>query len=107
MSPATPWRSREAGATNVGRDGGRVRITSARAEGGVTLVVADEGPGVPPEDRQAVFEPFSRRERRGGGVGLGLYVTRRFAETNGGSVWVDEAREGGAAFHVWLPASGS
>lgn len=88
-------------------DGGRVRIGCAPSDAGVTLVVVDEGPGVPPEDRQGIFEPFSNRERRGGGVGLGLYVTRRFAETNGGSVWVDDAPAGGAAFHVWLPAARS
>lgn len=88
--------------------GGRVRIScSSAADDGVSLVVADQGPGVPPEDRQGIFEPFSNQERRGDGVGLGLYVTRRFAETNGGSVWVDDAPEGGAAFHVWLPAVGS
>lgn len=73
-------------------------------EGLVRLTVEDGGPGVPPERRLEIFEPF----RHGGGrasVGLGLWVARRFVELRDGRIWVDEGERGGAAFHVELPAA--
>ena len=85
--------------------GGAVTVTSGTADGQVEVVVRDQGPGVAREDRAAVFEPFQQRDRRAGGVGLGLYVTRRFVETHDGRIWVDDAPGGGAAFHVRLPAA--
>lgn len=81
-----------------------VSVSCGPAEGGVSVVVCDRGPGVAPEDRHTIFEPFRQVGGRGG-VGLGLYVTRRFVEIHDGSIRVDEAPGGGAAFHVWLPAA--
>jgi signal transduction histidine kinase len=68
------------------------------------LVVADAGPGVPPELVGSVFEPF----RQGGpddshGVGIGLSLVARFAQLHGGQAWVSERTGGGASFHVLLP----
>jgi signal transduction histidine kinase len=68
------------------------------------LVVADAGPGVPPELAGSVFEPF----RQGGGedsrgVGIGLSLVTRFAQLHGGQAWVSERTGGGASFHVMLP----
>src|SRR6266545_2980530 len=68
------------------------------------LVVADAGPGVPPELAGSVFEPFNQ----GGGddsrgVGIGLSLVSRFAQLHGGQAWVSERTGGGAAFHVLLP----
>lgn len=71
---------------------------------GVLLYVADSGPGVPPEDRERVFDPFFTTKPPGFGTGLGLAVVQRTVHQCGGVVWVETAREGGAAFKVFLPA---
>lgn len=84
--------------------GGTVRVTARPAAGGGTVVaVVDQGPGVAADDRQRIFEPFQQAGRERGGVGLGLYVARRFVELHGGRIRVDDAPSGGAAFSVWLP----
>ncbi|HXF94508.1 MAG TPA: ATP-binding protein [Gemmatimonadales bacterium] len=71
---------------------------------GVLLFVADSGPGVAPEDREKVFEPFYTTKDPGRGTGLGLAIVERAVFEMGGLVWVDRAREGGAAFKVFFPA---
>lgn len=70
------------------------------------LSVEDSGPGIPPADRQRVFEKFFRREGvpSDGGVGLGLAICREVVLAHGGSVWVSEsAALGGASLQVALP----
>src|SRR3990172_9226497 len=74
---------------------------------GALLYVADSGPGVPPDDRERVFDPFFTTKPPGFGTGLGLAVVQRTVHQAGGVVWVEAAREGGAAFQVFLPAVGS
>jgi signal transduction histidine kinase len=69
------------------------------------LSVRDQGPGVPAEERETIFDPFVRGEagsRRGRGSGLGLFITRRVAEAHGGMVWVDPG-SAGADFQMVLP----
>ncbi len=73
---------------------------------GVLLCVADDGPGVPDADRERVFDPFYTTKDPGKGVGLGLALVARTVHGLGGTVWVDRAREGGAAFKVFLPVAG-
>ena len=73
---------------------------------GVLLCVADDGPGVPDADRERIFDPFYTTRDPGKGVGLGLALVARTIHEVGGTVWVDRAREGGAAFKVFLPAAG-
>ena len=73
---------------------------------GVLLYVADSGPGVPAEDRERVFDPFYTTKPPGRGTGLGLAVVQRSVHELGGVVWVEEAREGGAAFKIFLPGGG-
>jgi len=70
---------------------------------GVLVWVADSGPGVPAEDRERVFDPFFTTKEPGYGTGLGLAIVQATVHEMGGLVWVDEAREGGAAFKVFLP----
>ena len=67
------------------------------------VVVRDQGPGVPVEDRERVFEPFWRGSV-GGGAGLGLAIVADTAAAHGGSITVSDAPDGGAAFRLNLPA---
>ncbi len=73
----------------------------------VFLTVEDDGSGLPPEERERVFERFVRldeaRSRDAGGSGLGLAIVRGIAVASGGTVTVDESRWGGARFVVALP----
>jgi two-component system NtrC family sensor kinase len=70
---------------------------------GVMLFVADNGPGIAEADRERVFDPFFTTKDPGRGTGLGLAIVARTVHESGGTVWVDRAREGGAAFKVFLP----
>jgi two-component system NtrC family sensor kinase len=74
---------------------------------GALLFVADDGPGVASADRERVFDPFFTTKEPGKGTGLGLAIVARTVHAAGGIVWVDRAREGGAAFKVFLPATDS
>ena len=69
-----------------------------------TLVVEDEGPGVPDEHKLSIFEAFRRgpRSRSKPGSGIGLSLVARFAELHGGHAWVEDREGGGASFHVYL-----
>jgi signal transduction histidine kinase len=70
------------------------------------ICVEDRGPGVPPDQRERIFEPFYRlpgaREREGG-VGLGLSLVKTIAERHGGHVRCEAREGGGARFVVELP----
>ena len=86
--------------------GGRVTLTSRRDEGGLTLEVADEGPGIARELRERVFERFTRGERAsGGGTGLGLAIAHWVVQMHGGSIAVMEPPGGvsGCRIRVVLP----
>lgn len=85
--------------------GGRVDITTRDDNDRLVIEIADDGPGIPPEDREQIFEPFVFR--REGGVGLGLAVVRRILRQHGGDVVADASPLGGALFRVWLPAQQS
>ena len=69
----------------------------------VKIVVADSGPGVPPDDSERIFDPFFTTREPGKGTGLGLAIVLRIVENFQGIVWVQSAREGGAAFHLLFP----
>ena len=74
--------------------------------GGAILLVEDDGPGVPAEHRESIFQPFGQgagAPEHAPGVGIGLAVVARFAELHGGRAWVEERSGGGASFHVFLP----
>lgn len=78
------------------------RVDFAPGSPGALLFVADSGPGVAPEERERIFEPFVT-SKVGKGTGLGLAIVARIVDDMGGVVWVDEAREGGAAFKMFFP----
>ncbi len=75
----------------------------------VALIVEDEGPGIPDEDRDVIFQRFTRLPDGGSrrpGVGLGLYIVSAIVESHGGSVRVERGgKTGGAQFVVELPAA--
>jgi signal transduction histidine kinase len=85
-----------------------VTVTTTVATRRVTLVVDDDGPGIPVSDRDRVFERFTRldegRARDAGGVGLGLAMTQAVVHRLGGVVHVEDAPMGGARLVVELPA---
>lgn len=84
----------------------RVGIEWSLVEGVVRLVVTDEGPGIPPEWRERIFEPYARRETHTArGSGIGLYAARRLAESMGARLWCEPAAAGGARFVLALPAA--
>jgi len=87
--------------------GTHIRASIGRENGEAMLVVEDDGPGIPPELGDHVFDRFVRSGRDGGlGSGLGLSIVRAVAESHGGSVVLDPPLDGGGArFVVRLPAA--
>jgi two-component system sensor histidine kinase MtrB len=88
--------------------GGAVRVGVRRADGDLLLEVDDEGPGVPPEERELVFDRFARgraASARGGsdGTGLGLALVAQHAAAHRGCVSIADRPGGGARFQVLLP----
>jgi signal transduction histidine kinase len=86
---------------------GRVAVL-ARAQGGrLAIMVSDDGPGIPPDQLERVFERFHRvdagRAREGGGAGLGLAIARAIVEAHGGRIWAESPAGGGAAITLELP----
>jgi signal transduction histidine kinase len=81
---------------------GTVEISALRSDGGVVVRVDDSGPGIAPEDRDRVFDRFSRLDqaRKGEGSGLGLALARAIARVHGGDLVVGDSPLGGARF-VW------
>ena len=73
------------------------------AESFVKIIVADSGVGVPDADVERIFDPFFTTKEPGKGTGLGLAIVARTVDNFGGIVWVERAREGGAALHLFLP----
>lgn len=96
-------------AVKYGPEGGQVRLCAELDGTDIVISVADQGPCIPPELRERVFEPFFRvdtaRSRELGGTGLGLALVRAIAEVHGGSVWVEEHQAGGNRFVLRLPAA--
>ncbi len=77
-------------------------------DGGALLSVDDDGPGVPADLRDAIFEPFRQGPTaapHSPGTGIGLSLVARFAELHGGRAWVEDRPAGGAAFRVFLPTA--
>ena len=89
-------------------EGSTVRLELVREKGNLAFRISDEGPGVPPEMLEKIFQPFFRadsaRSRTTGGVGLGLAIARRSMEAHGGGAQAEAGARGrGLVLTLWLP----
>jgi PAS domain S-box-containing protein len=94
-----------ANAAKFGPEGGRIGIRVVRSPEGAEIMVVDQGPGVPAEARQRIFERYAKSEDARGGLGLGLYIADAIVRAHGGRIWVEDAPGGGAAFRFTLPVA--
>jgi two-component system sensor histidine kinase BaeS len=86
-------------------DGGRVDLELWAANGNVSVVVGDTGPGIRPEEQERIFRPFWSRD--GGGTGLGLAIAHELAAALGGRISLDSTPGTGSRFQLVLPAQPS
>ncbi|VXB23200.1 ATP-binding protein [Massilia sp. 9I] len=88
--------------------GSRILLAATRDHKGVEITVDDDGPGIPEDEREKIFDPFYRldrsRDRATGGFGLGLSIARKAVALHGGSLRVEGSPLGGARFVIHLPA---
>jgi signal transduction histidine kinase len=89
--------------------GSRIRLATGSEDDRAWIAVADEGPGIAPEDQDRVFDRFWRadkaRSRADGGTGLGLAIVRQIAESHGGQVRLQSKPGVGSSFVIWLPVA--
>src|SRR5205809_2707544 len=92
-------------ATKYTPEGTRIAVRIERADDRAIVRVRDEGPGVPPQDRARIFEPYARGVAHDdiAGSGIGLFAARRVVEGQGGDLWLEDAPGGGAVFAFTLP----
>jgi len=87
------------------QEGGSISLRMGRAGDEALFEVADNGPGISPEDLPRIFDRFwqARRVRRGDGVGLGLPIVQGIVKSHGGRIWAESAVGGGTRFFFTLP----
>ncbi|MDQ2909710.1 MAG: HAMP domain-containing histidine kinase [Actinomycetota bacterium] len=83
-------------------DGGRIGLELKISNGNVCVAVDDNGPGIPPGERERIFRPFW--SRAGGGTGLGLAIARELAAALGGEIHLKSSPERGSRFELVLPS---
>jgi len=93
-----------ANAVKFSSTGGEVRVLARADDGRVIVRVDDDGPGIPVEEQEQIFEKFGRAVGSSKpGTGLGLFLARSFAEAHGGSLEVDSAPGEGSGFILTIP----
>jgi PAS domain S-box-containing protein len=90
-------------------NGSHIWLKLFRDARNASIVVEDDGPGVPEDEQDSIFEAFERGEGSHStpGIGVGLSLVQRLAELHGGHAWVEQRLGGGASFVVTLPADAS
>jgi signal transduction histidine kinase len=87
--------------------GDRIVVTATPGDDRLRISVTDSGPGIPPDELEAIFERFHRvdedRSRDHGGTGLGLAIARAIIEAHGGTIHAESPSGAGTAFHIELP----
>ena len=86
--------------------GGRIEVCAALGDGEVAVSVADEGPGIAPDEQERIFDRFYQSPSHNAprrGAGLGLAIARRYVEAHGGRIWVESEPGSGARFVFTLP----
>lgn len=84
--------------------GTRIEITGRTYEGEVRVSVCDDGPGIPAEQAEAIFERFSRVDAASSGTGLGLAIAHDLVMMHGGRIWAENIPDRGAVFRIVLPS---
>lgn len=82
---------------------GKIVVDVRAVDAGVRICVSDDGPGIPPEVRDRLFEPFWQADPRGPGMGLGLSIVRALADAHGADLAVDSEPGRGTTFCVTFP----
>ena len=92
-------------ATKYAPAGTRITVAIEKRSGRAVVRVSDEGPGVPPEERPRMFEPYARgaSHQEIPGTGIGLFASRRVVSALGGDIWYEESAKGGATFAFAIP----
>jgi two-component system, NtrC family, sensor kinase len=85
------------------RRGGRIVVATERDGGVVRVRIADDGPGIAPEDLSRIFDPFYSTKEVGQGTGLGLSICYGIVEEHGGRIWAESEPGRGATFVIELP----
>jgi len=84
----------------------RIAVRGRTTGQGILLSVIDDGPGIPPEEREAIFGRFHRLSSAEGSFGLGLAIAAAIVELHGGRIWAESRPGEGATFHIALPGRG-
>jgi signal transduction histidine kinase len=85
------------------KDGGHIDVTAHQENGSVYVDIADTGPGISPEVRKRIFQPFVTEGKRNG-LGLGLALSRQTVLNHGGDLWLVPDSHSGAHFRMKLAA---
>ena len=84
-------------------EGTRILISARTTPARITLSIADDGPGIPTEELDAIFQRFHSAVPAHGGSGLGLAIARSIVDMHGGRIWAESGRGTGATFTIALP----
>jgi two-component system cell cycle sensor histidine kinase PleC len=88
--------------------GGEIALGCIVADGGLVVIVQDNGPGIAPDKLARVFQPFSqidnRYDREAGGTGLGLALVKGLVELHGGRIWIESTLGDGVKACIYFPS---